>query len=65
MLKDKLKKTLSKDFTINDLEKIADEYALDFVNWIVEFQKIKGILFKKDFSTEELLSVFKQINDKI
>ena len=64
MLKYKLKKTLSKDFTINDLEKIADEYALDFVNWIVEFQKIKGILFRKDFSTNELLNIFKQINEK-
>lgn len=32
-LKNKFKKILSKDFTINDLEKISDEYAVCFAEW--------------------------------
>ena len=65
--KEKLRKKLCEPFdglkteTVDELEKMADEYALSFVNWIVEFQKIKGILFRKDFSTKELLTIFKGI----
>jgi hypothetical protein len=32
-LKEKFKKTLSKDFTINQLEQIADEFAIGFTEW--------------------------------
>jgi hypothetical protein len=32
-LKEKFKKTLSKDFTINQLEQIADEFAIGFAEW--------------------------------
>ena len=34
-LKEKFKKTLSKDFTINQLEQIADEFAIEFAEWVL------------------------------
>jgi hypothetical protein len=34
-LKDKFKKLISKDFTINQLEQIADDYAIEFAEWLL------------------------------
>lgn len=54
-LKDKFKKTLSNDFTINELEKIADEYAVEFGAWILRNFNNYGPNDEK-----ELLEIFKK-----
>lgn len=42
--------------TANELEKIADEYAVDFAKWFVDSAgKPKG-----DWSANELLQIFKK-----
>ena len=58
-LKEKFKKTLSKDFTINQLEQIADDFAIGFAEWCLEigvytqFKKTQGI-------NKELLEIYKK-----
>ena len=52
-LKEEFRKILSKDFTINQLEKIADDYAIEFSNWL--FNINKEVLSKqlKEFKKEK------------
>jgi hypothetical protein len=51
-LKEKFKKTLSKDFTINQLEQIADEFAIGFAEWC-------GVPII-DANIKELLEIYKK-----
>ena len=52
-LKEKFKKLIFKDFTINQLEQIADDYAIEFGNWL--FNIDKEVLSKqlKEFKKEK------------
>lgn len=60
-LKDKFKKLLSKDFTINELEQIADEFAIGFAEW-VDDKGLEVVLNHKPKNTKELLEIFKKEN---
>ena len=55
-LKDKIKKTLSKDFTIKELEKTADDYAIEFIKWYFDLTCTHTSLLPE----EELLKEFKK-----
>ena len=54
-LKEKFKKLIFKDFTINQLEQIADDYAIEFAVWFIEHKE-----FNKSKTTKELLEIFKK-----
>jgi hypothetical protein len=51
-LKEKFKKLIFKDFTINQLEQIADDYAIEFAVW--------GGMPVVDIDVKELLEIFKK-----
>jgi hypothetical protein len=67
-LKEKFKKTLSKDFTINQLEQIADEFAIGFAKWLAIhcYRTTDGDYWltqnKGDFrkNSKELLEIYKK-----
>jgi len=42
--------------TINNIEKIADDYATDFGEWLLSNKNF----FKKELTTKELLEIFKK-----
>ena len=65
-LKEKFKKTLQKNFTINDIEEIADEFAIEFAEWLND-----NYIVSSDFlwlecdtmikrTTKELLEMYKK-----
>ena len=68
-LKEKFKKSLSKDFTINELEQIADDFAIGFAEWCTETKNKLGYHeYKKEWYvwdldkwviTKELLKIYK------
>ena len=68
-LKEKIKDVDIEKGMSDKLEKIADDYAIEFVEWltnekskyaIMYGQKIRFSTFKKDYTTEELLKIFKK-----
>ena len=68
-LKDKFNKAICRNFTINQFEKIADDYAIEFAEWLntlevievfdIEDLNIVGEL-NKNTKTKELLEIFKK-----
>jgi hypothetical protein len=68
ILKEKFKKLISKDFTINQLEQIADDYAIDFAEWLNTnyFQIVGKKVWSKNlgydvcYTAKELLEIFKK-----
>ena len=69
-LKEKFKKTLSKDFTINQLEQIAEEFTIGFAEWLTNEKSEYAILygnqekrfatFEEDYTPKELLEIYKK-----
>jgi hypothetical protein len=67
-LKEKFKKLISKDFTINQLEKIADDYAIEFAEWMLKrclSPSNDGLYIdydgdKSQVSIKQLLEIFKK-----
>jgi hypothetical protein len=58
-LKDKFKKLLCKNFTINQLESISEKFAVEFVKWY-DLNNFKYNGWEKTTSTKELLEIFKK-----
>ena len=63
-LKEKFKKTLQKNFTINEIEEIADEFAIGFADWLIlkcDYQR-HGIFeyLGQEYTNKELLEIYKQ-----
>ena len=60
-LKEKFKKILSKDFTINQLEQIADDYAIEFSEWMAkEYWLNSSGKYMQSQTHKELLEIFKK-----
>jgi hypothetical protein len=69
-LKEKFKKTLSKDFTINQLEQIAEDFAIGFAEWCDDnYFRMGNTSFWAEsmdwdndnkFTTKELLEIYKK-----
>jgi len=61
-LKEKFKKLIFKDFTINQLEQIADDYAIDFAVWLMSNPDLE-FEYEDDNHTDglkQLLEIFKK-----
>ena len=64
-LRDKFNKAICRNFTINQLEKIADDYAIEFAEWlgINNYKKYSNgwaNMFTKATPEKELLEIFKK-----
>lgn len=51
--------TLNTDEQAEKNEKIADEYAIEFAEWILE-NRAKNVLLRNNPTTKELLEIFKK-----
>lgn len=58
-LEEKFKKIIEKPFEINELEKITDDYAIDFLNYYLHNKANSRYIFS-NLSAEESLEKFKQ-----
>lgn len=52
-LKEKFKKATSQWFDTTECEQIADDYAIEFAEWLFEYNKT-------GYTTDELLLIFKK-----
>lgn len=66
-VKERFKKLICRNFTINQLEKVADDYAVSFADWLdldetqdlIQSLQMVGELSKIP-KTKELLEIFKK-----
>ena len=57
-LKERFKKLICRNFTINQLEEIADDYAIEFGEWLMKKGRYNINNWSK--TTKELLEIFKK-----
>ena len=55
-LNKKIEKIVDKPFTIDDLEKIADNYAIEFAKWLIDIDNKPKI----HYTVKEMLEIFKK-----
>ena len=53
-LRDKFNKAICRNFTINQLEKIADDYAIEFAEWCLNYTPENIV------TSKQLLEIFKK-----
>ena len=59
-LKEKFKKTLQKNFTINEIEEIADQFAIGFAEWYLNlYESDDADTFCKN-NMNQLLEIYKK-----